>query len=156
MNEAQPGDWRIEELPPKRTSIRLDQIFSSQEMKHIRLGCVPEQMENKWFIYWKDSNLIFHRSWTGFCIYVVRFAPEPDGFRMIDAAVNRDPEQYAETSDQKDAEMIVYLIKTLLLHEETPFPSNEPSSEKKAALNWSQVGRAMLGEHPTRDDHAKK
>ena len=46
------------------------------------------------------------------------------------------------------AEMISYLVDVLLLHKEADFPSDEPSSEKKTIMNWSQVGRAMLGEHP--------
>ena len=75
---------------------------------------------------------------------------------MQEADVNRDPEQYAETSDQKDAEMIIYLVKALLLHEEAPFPSDELFSEKRAVISWSQVGRAMMGEHPARDENATK
>ncbi len=117
-------------------------------MKYIRRGLVPEQMEDKWFIYWKDDALFFHRSWTGFCIYVVRFAAKGDSFGMTEADVNRDTEQYEEASDERDAEMISYLVDVLLLHQEAAFPSNEPSSEKQALMNWSQVGRAMLGQHP--------
>ena len=41
---------------------------------------------------------------------------------MIEADVNRDPEQYKETSDKRDAEMISYLVDTLLLHQEAVFP----------------------------------
>ncbi len=148
MKTAKPKDLRTEALPSKKTTIRLNRTFSPQEMKQIRRGLVPEQMEDKWFIYWKDDSLFFHRSWTGVCIYVVRFAVEGDSCRMIEADVNRDPKQYKETSDERDARMISYLVDVLLLHREAVFPSNEPSSEKRALMNWSQVGRAMLGQHP--------
>jgi hypothetical protein len=156
MKKAQVLDWKTEELPSKRATIRLERAFSPEEMKQIQLGCVPEQMEDKWFVYWKDGALFFHRSWTGFCLYVVRFALDADGGRMLEADVNRDPEQYKETSDKNDAEMIIYLVDAVLLHKEADFPSDEPSYEKKAVINWSRVGRAMLGEHPVRDDNAKK
>lgn len=105
-------------------------------------------MEDKWFIYWKDDTLFFYRSWTGFCIYVVRFAAEGESCGMIEADVNRDPEQYKEASDERDAEMISYLVDVLLLHQEAVFPSGDPSSEKQVLMNWSQVGRALLGQHP--------
>jgi hypothetical protein len=105
-------------------------------------------MEDKWFIYWKGDTLYFHRSWTGYCIYTVRFVAESDSFRIIEADVNRDPEQYKQTSDERDAEMISYLIDLLLLHKKAVFPSNETSSKKQALKQWSQVGRAMLGQHP--------
>ena len=54
----------------------LDRVFSPQDMDRIRRGVVPEAMEDKWFIYWKEGMLFFQRSWTGFCIYVVRFAAD--------------------------------------------------------------------------------
>lgn len=149
MKTAKPTDWKTQVLPSMRINIHLDRIFSPQEMKCIFRGLVPEQMEDKWFIYWKDDTLFFHRSWTGFCIYVVRFAADGDTYRMIEADVNRDPAQYKGTSDERDAEKISYLVDVLLLHQETVFPSDEPSSKKQALMNWNQVGRAMLGQHPS-------
>ena len=148
MKAAKSTDWKTEALPSRRAIIRLDRIFSPQEMQRIRKGLVPEQMEDKWFVYWKDGTLFLHRSWTGFCIYVVRFVAEGGSCRMIEAYANREPEQYGETSNERDAEMISFLIDTLLLHWEAAFPSDEPSSEKRALMMWSLVGRAMLGEHP--------
>jgi hypothetical protein len=67
---------------------------------------------------------------------------------MIEADVNRDPEQYKETSDKRDAEMISYLVDVLLLHQEAVFQSDDPSSEKRVITEWSQVGKAMPGQHP--------
>jgi hypothetical protein len=148
MKVAKPSDWKIKALPSQRTTIPLSRCFSPIEMQRIRMGLVPEQMEDKWFIYWKDDALFFYRSWTGVCVYSVRFATEGDSHRMIEVDVNRDPEQYRETSDERDARMISYLIDVLLLQQESAFPSDEPSSEKQALMNWSQVGRAMLGENP--------
>ena len=67
---------------------------------------------------------------------------------MIEADLNRDPEQYKQTSDERDAEMISYLIDSFLLHKKAVFPFDELSSEKQTLVQWSQVGRAMLGRHP--------
>ncbi|KHD11831.2 hypothetical protein PN36_16130 [Candidatus Thiomargarita nelsonii] len=128
----------------------LDRTFSPEEMKRIRRGVVPEEMEDKWFIYWENERLYFHRSWTGFCIYVVRFTTEGDSCKMIEAYVNRDTEQYKETSDEIDAQMISYLVDVLLLHQQAIFPSDEPSPDKMALMSWSQVGRAMLNQHPNK------
>ena len=148
MKTAQPADWKTEALPSKKTTIHLDRTFLPQEMEHIRRGLVPEQMEDKWFIYWQDDTLFFHRSWTGFCIYVVHFIPEGDRYGMVEADANRDPAQYKGMNDERDARMISYLVEVLLLHREVVFPSDDLSSEKCVVMNWSQVGRAMLGKHP--------
>lgn len=148
MNTAKRSDWETKELPAKRSTIALNRGFTSEEMEPIRMGLIPEAMEDKWFIYWEDDRLFFHRSWTGFCVYVVRFAKRGDGYHMVGAEANRDPEQYRETSDERDAKMISYLVDVLLLRQEATFPSDEESHEKQALMKWSQVGRAMLDQHP--------
>ena len=135
MKTAKPADWKTEALPSKKTTIHLDRTFSSQEMEHISRGLVPEQMEDKWFIYWQDDTLFFHRSWTGFCIYVVHFIPEGDRYRMVEADVNQDPAQYKEPNDERDIRMISYLVEVLLLHRVVPFPSDDLSSEKRVLIN---------------------
>ena len=148
MRTAQPSDWKTEDIPSKRTTISLGRGFSSEEMDVIQRGIVPEQMEDKWFVYWKDGSLFFHRSWTGYCVYIVRFATEGDGWKMIEADLNRDPEQHGVTNDERDAELISYLLDVVLLHRDAIFPSEEPSSDKSTLINWSLIGRAMLGKHP--------
>jgi len=153
MKTASPSDWKIEALPSQKADVRLDRAFSAEEMERLKQGLVPAQMEDKWFIYWADNNLFFHRSWTGFCIYVVHFAVSNAGCRMVGADVNRNPEQYAEASDRKDAKMISYLVDVLLLQRESEFPTDEPAGEQAPLAMWSQVGRAMFGQHP--DDGAK-
>jgi hypothetical protein len=70
---------------------------------------------------------------------------------MIEADANRDPKQYKQTSDERDAEMISYLIDLLLLHKKAIFPSGKKSSDNQVLMQWSQVGRAMLGQHPDDD-----
>jgi hypothetical protein len=145
---AKPTDWKTEPLPSKRSTIRLGRTFSLKEMEHIGRGLVPEQMEDKWFIYWQEDTLYFHRSWTGVCIYTVQFTVEGDKYRMIEADVNRDPEQYQETSEEIDAAMISYLIDILLLDQESVFPGSEQSPDAQVLMKWSQIGRAMLGQHP--------
>jgi 8-oxo-dGTP diphosphatase len=74
MRPAKPTDWKTYPLPSKKITIRLDRTFSPQEMKRLSEGLVPRQMEDKWFIYWKDDTLYFHRSWTG-CQSASKFDP---------------------------------------------------------------------------------
>jgi hypothetical protein len=148
MKTAEQTDWKTEALPSKRTTIALNRRFSEIDVRRMQKGLVPEQMEDKWFIFWERNALYFHRSWTGYCIYVARFRNEGDSYTMFEADVNRDPEQYTETSDKRDAAMISYLVDVLLLHQKAVFPSDDPSSERQALLNWSEVGRAMFGHHP--------
>ena len=145
MKAAQPSDWKTKALPSKRTSLALDRFFSRQEMEAIRMGVIPRQMEDKWFVYWKDGDLYFHRSWTGFCTYIVHFKDQEGGARMFKAEVNRDPDQYTETDNAYDAQLIAYLVDVLLLQKESVFPGKGGTPGEQAIANWSMVGRAMFG-----------
>jgi hypothetical protein len=144
---AQADDWGTEPLPAQHATITLDRAFCSEEMERIRRGVVPQEMEDKWFIYEQNGALFFHRSWTGRCIYVVRFVAAGDQWKMVQAQVNRDPSQCEPSSDEHDALMISYLIDVLLLGRAAEFPCDESSPEKRALMNWAQVGRAMFGQH---------
>ena len=73
---AESSDRGTRPMPDKHTLISLDRRFTAQQMQRIRTGLLPRQMEDKWFIYWSDGRLCFHRSWTGSCIYVARFSRE--------------------------------------------------------------------------------
>jgi len=148
VKAAKPSDWKTKPLPKRHTTIPLDRSFSLQEMRRIRKGLIPDQMEDKWFIYWEDSSLYFHRSWTGYCVYVVRFAVKNKTYRIIEADINRSPGQYKQTSDEFDAGMIMYLVNLLLLRREVVFPGDDLSSGDNVLKAWSLVGRALLGQHP--------
>ena len=151
MKRAKRTDWTIKPLPSRRTTLSLDRSFEPPEMDRIRLGLVPEEMEDKWFIFWEDDSLFFHRSWTGYCIYVVRFVCDGGACGMVSAEVNRDPTQYRGVDDERDAELISYLVAVLLLHQRVVFPNGEAKPEDNALETWSLVGRAVLGEHPKDD-----
>ena len=103
-------------------------------MVQIKKGVIPDQMEDN---YYSDSCLHFVRSWTSFTVYIVRFEEEGDQATAIDFSANRDAAQYTETNDDRDKEMLSYLIDTLLLHRFAEFPG---SGGAQGA--WSIAGRA--------------
>lgn len=100
-------------------------------------------------MYWNEGELFFHRSWTGYCMYVVEFETDQAGCRMVKALVNRDHEQYRETSNDRDAAMISFLIDVVLLHRQHEFPSSGGLEETKALMQWCQIGRSALGGNPS-------
>ena len=141
---AGPSDWREHPLPEERITVGLDRPFSAEEMTSIHLGSVPQQMEDKWFLHFKDGQLFFLRSWTGYCVYVAHFQATEDGALLVSTDINRDPEQYTETDAALDAQMVLYLIDTLLLGR----MGNLPGDPKNPLKLWSSVGRLMLGRRP--------
>jgi hypothetical protein len=97
--------------------------FSEHDSTKLLEGLVPEQMEDKWFIYHADGWLRFHRSWTGTLIYWLRLDRSPTGLRVTKSWVNRDPDQYQETDTSYDRKLVRFLVDALLLKQKAVFQS---------------------------------
>ena len=69
---------------------------------------------------------------------------------MVSVEVNRDPAQYSMDSDERDVALISYLIDRLLLRRSAEFPDGEAGTGDSALRNWGLVGRAALGDHPSK------
>ncbi len=102
-------------MPEKTTTISLGHVFSTEQLALMQHGLIPQRIEDKWFVFYEEHRLCFHRSWTGNCIYVVYFHDTGSEIRATYADVNRDPEQYGETDDQRDRELVLELMHALLL-----------------------------------------
>ena len=50
--------------------------FDGKQFAKLKEGLIPEQMEDKWFIYYEEPNLFIHRSWTGQPVYRLRLVGE--------------------------------------------------------------------------------
>lgn len=103
---AERYDWKTTEMPGKHDTFVLHRPLNPQQMKALRRGNIPKQMEDKWFWFMEGDTLFAHRSWTGYCIYRIDF--KPDGNHIV--TVNRDPEQYTGTSAAEDAESLNKLL----------------------------------------------
>ena len=106
IRAARRGDWKTKRMPMKRETFVLCRSFSPEEMDALRLGNVPQGMEDKWFWYMRGSTLWAYRSWTGHCIYRIDF--KEDGKHVV--TVNRDPGQYGCTSIEEDKETLNKLL----------------------------------------------
>jgi uncharacterized protein (TIGR02452 family) len=142
-------DWQTQPLPDHHATLPLDRRFTDEEIAAIGLGVVPEQMEDKWFVFWEDDVLYFHRSWTGICIYAARFARDEQGWRLVEVKANRERDRLPDDVDNRDVDTLHYLVDALLLRQDAPFPIEGATEAQTAIANWQLVGRAMLGQRPS-------
>jgi len=119
---ARRENWRLQPLPAERKRLLVDKVYSPAEMARIARGFISNSMDEKWFIYFEDGRLFLHRSWTGICIYRVDFVPIETGWAMAMVWVNRHPEQYEQTDDAQDVQLLLEMIEIHLTR-----GSDEPS-----------------------------
>jgi len=110
---ARREDWKALPLPKARAAISIDRRYTNEELSLIREGCIPKQMEDKWFVFFEEPWCFIHRSWTGFCIYQVKFEQAGESFRIVEALANRDSDQHAETDASRDQLMLAIRLDSL-------------------------------------------
>ncbi|MBD2615526.1 MAG: hypothetical protein RMY62_007705 [Nostoc sp. ZfuVER08] len=114
MQIAKRNDWKTEPMPSAFTNIMLEKVYSQQQFERIAAGIIPQQMEDKWFIFYEAPWLYLHRSWTGLCIFQVRFEVVGENVKIAEVQVNRDPTQYSNMDYTNDTSMLEMLLDSLL------------------------------------------
>ena len=107
--------WKATAMPRKRTRVPLKRTFTKMEFGRLTKGFVPQSMDNRWFIFFEKGGLYFHRSWTGRCIFQVRFKIQKVGYQIIEAWARRNPHQDSGANLNHEAALISTLIDNQLL-----------------------------------------
>jgi len=141
-HKAKRTDWNTTPIPARTDPFDLRKRITIEEYDRLRLGLIPEQMEDKWFIFVENDVIHFHRSWTGFCIYRVEIGRIGDQIVLRNGLVNRDPEQYENTDLDWDIDLLCFLIDRLLLDKDVPFPSMGPDRTQHPLFTHHMVGHA--------------
>lgn len=111
---ATPGNYPHKPLPERRARLDLDRILSESEYRALIQGVIPRSQEDRWFAFEDGGWFSMHRSWTGFCIFLLRLEKSEDGWRVAEAWVNRDPDQYASDDGETDAWMLGRLMDRII------------------------------------------
>jgi hypothetical protein len=112
MDRVTRASWKTLPAPERRERLDVSDIFSDAAADRMRGGHVPVDMDDRWFIYFEDGWLHFHRSWTGAQIFAIRLDGCPLGVRVIEGWASREPEQYRSPSIEHDRQMVVGLIRS--------------------------------------------
>ena len=64
LRAAQRDDWNLQPWPALRP-LAFEQTLDAGPASTLLLGNVPQEMEEKWFVFRDGDQLLFHRSWTG-------------------------------------------------------------------------------------------
>ena len=148
MNDGRPvatrGSWKIYPCPAERATLKLAEVYSLSEFEQIKVGLIPQEMEDKWFMFFEEPWLFIHRSWTGFCIYGIRWESSPQGAAVVETWVSRDKEQYRETRTEYEEKLLKFLIDALLLKKAVafPIPAEAAESARPGVYQHAVVGRA--------------
>lgn len=129
---------------PKR--IDIDLHFTEIQFFKLTHGLIPQQMEDKWFIYYENEWLYFHRSWTGNGMYKAKLNKVTDGYSIREFWAERNQEKYINKDDNFDIETFTSLIVSGLLGLDfSDIHSNKTlDSGIEAIKGWSNFGSMLF------------
>lgn len=104
---AEKSDWQTYNMPFKKAKFKFERKFSKSEIENLKYGYIPQEMEERWFSYFENDTLYVHRSWTGHCIYIVKFNFSTNVHLV---KVNRDKNQYTCESKEEDLRQLNRLL----------------------------------------------
>ena len=117
MARATRDSWKREPLPTERVPLEYSRMLNHIDASRMRDGFIPSEMEDRWFILFDEEWLLFYRSWTGLCIYGLKFESFPEGMRVVDSWVNCDPSQYLPIDRGLEHALLDRLIDRMVIDE---------------------------------------
>jgi hypothetical protein len=111
---ATRGMWKVTVMPRKKARVPFQRTFTKAEFTKLTRGFIPQSMDDRWFIFFEKGWLYFHRSWTGYCIFQLRFKNRKPGYQIAEVWVNQNPHQYHNAGVEREARLISTLIGPLL------------------------------------------
>lgn len=87
--------------------------ITSRQMDVVRLGHIPDAMEDHWFMYCDDDAIRYYRSWTGICFAEAYYEKSDDEYRITELRINNDPKEH----QLNDVDAAVALFYALLISE---------------------------------------
>ena len=122
--------------------------FSREDFEKIRVGVVPEIMEDKWFVYFEEPHLFMHRSWTGLPVYRLTLAVHGDGASVVEALCVA--EALEEYDSEYHANLLDFLISSLLLGKAKPFPVPAGTRKSKTGIASTCNRRHRFRSNPSK------
>jgi hypothetical protein len=90
MNKIATKDtWKNHPIDNPRR-IAIDLHFTDNQFSKLTTGLIPQEMEDKWFIYFENEWLYFHRSWTGNGMYKAKLNKQTDGYSITEFWAERN------------------------------------------------------------------
>jgi ADP-ribosylglycohydrolase len=126
--------------------IAIDLHFTDKQFSKLTKGLIPQAMEDKWFIYFENEELCFHRSWTGFGIYRTKLKKEENGYSIKEFWAERNKEKYQNEDDNSDIENFTFLIARGLLGIDVReiYAKRNLHSDKDVVGGWSNFGNMLF------------
>lgn len=104
---ATAESWETSPMPEQNVSVRLRVRVSAEEMARIEMGHIPQEMEDKWFMYCDGGHIRWFRSWSGYCIFDAEYEKAGTDYLITRLTINRDPSEFSSNDNKGDTDLFL-------------------------------------------------
>jgi len=117
-----------------------------------QLGIVPKVMEDKWFVYYEEPYIHFHRSWTGQPIYRLKLEKQGDSAEVVEVLLDAEQADEEGVDIEYQTRLLDFLLYALVLREPRKFPVPRGGAPgPKGLLQHHVCGTGFLEADPPSD-----
>lgn len=128
--------WSISNEYCTFKKINVHKSYTKSQFSKIIRGFLPESMEDRWFIYYEDY-LYVHRSWSGKCIYKLKFVQKKEYFLLTQIYVDVE---YSE--EDGNINSVLEIIEKVLL-ENKQYVITKVEDELEETIFFTNVRRKI-------------
>lgn len=120
-SEATSSSWNSKPFV-EGVSLQYRAQFTQDQFNRIVLGLIPQEMEDKWFIYFVEPYLFLHRSWTGEPVYRLSLELGPEFAEVAECMLEKKWIGQLHIDLDHHAALVDFIVSNLLLGMTKPFP----------------------------------
>ena len=123
--QAFSTSWRCEPFK-QGVSLPYYAAFDNDQFALVKEGFIPQVMEDKWFIYYEEPHLLFHRSWTGRPVYRLALRKVQMGAEVTEALLSTGRAGMSRISFDYEVQVLDCLVSSFFLGQPKLFPAQPP------------------------------
>jgi hypothetical protein len=124
-------------------------VFNAKQFARLKIGLVPQAMEDKWFIYYEEPYLFFHRSWTGQPVYRLKFKLGRKGAKLVETLWSKELADVPGADVNYQVSLLHFLVSNLLLKASEPFPMPPGVTEPVTGALQHHIAGTAYAQSPT-------
>lgn len=114
VTRATADSWETQPMPKEQIEVALNIKLSEERMQQVEMGIIPQEMEDRWFMYCSDGHMRWFRSWTGYCIFDAEYIRDGGGYLITTLHINADRSQYTPDTTQDSINTFRSLLSWLI------------------------------------------
>src|SRR5258708_21066476 len=94
-------------------NVSLSWTFNTDDFEKITLGFKPQDMDDRWAIFFLDNCVRFYRSWTMHEIFRIHFRKNYNTYYATSVDIEQDPHQFNCPNDKEAIAMLQGILKSI-------------------------------------------